>query len=211
MLEFVAQSFPTTSRVPVNTIAAMYNSLVSIYVSSKECSSADPTLRSDASILFASNSSYDLTPTANVSLDASLVSSLTSTDSDGKGDRRDPVECLGNDPSLRQPLYDGTEVSTWDSYLLIMKYALRHSLSKQAVSDLLNLVALHLPKKSTISLYKMKKLFLNLYEDITHYCCSGCHSPYSDRDTTCPNSCDSASAEFLTISVGAQLKRSKLI
>ena len=56
----------------------------------------------------------------------------------------------------------------------------------------------------------MKKLFLTLYEDIsydTHYCCSGCHSPFSDRDATCPNGCDSAPAEFLTISVGAQLKR----
>jgi hypothetical protein len=61
-----------------------------------------------------------------------------------------------------------------------------------------------------ISLYKMKTLFLNFYEDIyydTHYCCAGCHSPFSDRDATCPNSCDSAPAEFLTISVGAQLKR----
>ena len=33
---------------------------------------------------------------------------------------------------------------------------------KEAVNDLLNLVALHLPKMSMISLYKMKKLYLNL-------------------------------------------------
>ena len=112
----------------------MEGSLVSLDLSSDDCSNIDLSLKSDA------NSSS----TADVSLDLSLGSA----DSDDEDDRREAADCLGVDPCLCKPLYNGTNLSTRDSYLLIVKYALHHSLSKQAVSDLLNLVAMHLPKTS---------------------------------------------------------------
>lgn len=114
------------------------------------------------------------------------------------------------DPGFRKPLYEGSSFSTWDSYLHIINYALRHSLSKKAVSDLLRLIALHLPSSSTTSLYKFKKFFLDLYEDISfdrHYCCCNCHSPFEDCHSLCPNGCSDGAAEFLTVSVEAQLRR----
>ncbi len=117
------------------------------------------------------------------------------------------------DPSLKQPLYDGANLSFYESYLMIMQYSLRHALTKQAVSDLLNLVGLHLPAASTVSLYKLNKFFLDLYEDIsftTHFCCSSCHSLLEATDSTGPNGCvgpPGPAQECLTISLEAQLKR----
>ena len=78
------------------------------------------------------------------------------------------------------------------------------------MKDLLSLVGQHLPKASLSSLYKLKKCFLDLYDDISfnvHYCCSGCHSPFEDRHSVCLNGCSSTATEFLTIPVEPQLKR----
>lgn len=130
----------------------------------------------------------------------------------------DTEEPLGSDSedvpvveaSLRAPLYEGSELTAWDCYLHIMRYALRHSITKTALSDLLGLVGLLLPGATSTSLYRFKKAFLELYEDISftsHYCCSYCHSPYVARDSDCCNGCDAGSVEFMTISVEAQLKR----
>lgn len=144
-------------------------------------------------------------------LDTSCSSAASADDvSDSPDSSRKAPNEFSFESSHHHPLYDGAKLSTWDSYLLIMKYALRHSLTKQAVKDLLDLVGMHLPTTSMMSLYRLKKFFLNLYEDIsfsTHCCCSMCHSPLDDADATCRNGCDSDSTHFLTISVEAQLKR----
>ena len=129
-----------------------------------------------------------------------------------------------------QYLYESSKLTVFQSYLLIMKYALRHGLTKQALSDLLNLVGMHLPESSMISLYRymsyihycprgllwffihrLRKFFLNLYEDISftkHCCCSVCHRPIgADSDGRCKNGCDGTSLSFLTIAIEAQLRR----
>lgn len=148
---------------------------------------------------------------------SSQSSSFTENDSDSEsdGDVVDPSNA--KDPSVttepagfHQPLYDGARLSTLESYLLIMNYALRHGLTKQAMSDLLNLVSQHLPSSSMVSAHKLKKFFLDMYEDIsfkTHHCCSICHSPCEDSKGTCRNGCGGEAFQFLTISVEAQLKR----
>ncbi len=110
------------------------------------------------------------------------------------------------------PSNEGSKLSTLDSYLEIMKFSLRHSLTKQAVSDLLSLVGLHLPHTSMPSFYKFKKFFLDLYEDIsfsTHYCCALCHSTLENANAVCSNGCTGMGTpiEFLTVCVEAQLKR----
>ena len=146
--------------------------------------------------------------------DTSSLSSAENLDSSAtnKDDTEDPrastrTHCPDLDPSIHKPLHEGSNLSIWDSCLLIMKYSLRHSLSKQAV---LTLVGLHLPDASMTSHYKLKKIFLNLYEDIsftTHYCCSTCHSPFDDHHSACRNGCTSGASEFLTTSDEAQLNR----
>lgn len=53
-----------------------------------------------------------------------------------------------------QYLYEGSKLTVFQSYLHVMKCALRLGLTKQALSDLLNLVGMHLPESSMISLYR---------------------------------------------------------
>ena len=163
---------------------------------------------SDSSSVSEQDESFG-TDTSSLSSAKNLDSSATNND-----DTEDPrastrTDCPDLDPSLRKPLHEGSNLSIWESCLLIMKYLLRHSLSRQAVSDLLTLVGLHLPDASMASHYKLK-IFLDLYEDIsitTHYCCSTCHSPFDDHHSACRNGCTSGASEFLTISVEAQLNR----
>ena len=80
------------------------------------------------------NSSTSASDTSSMSVagDLSLNSSTSESESyDAPGNNSD----LGLDSNLLQPLYNGSPLSTWDSYLLIMKYGLRHTLTKQAVGD----------------------------------------------------------------------------
>lgn len=137
----------------------------------------------------------------------STASSFSSEPSDEEGRQSDKAD---NDASFNRPLYVGAKLSVFESYFSVMSYSLRHSLTKQAVSDLVSLIDMHLPSSSMVSLYKLRKFFLNLYEDITfeaHYCCSVCHSPLEDATNRCPHSCAKGSIEFLSISIDAQLRR----
>ena len=64
--------------------------------------------------------------------------------------------------TLYQPLNEGAKLSILDSYFRLMQFSLRHSLTKQAFSDLLNVIGAHLPAKPTISAYRLKKFILAL-------------------------------------------------
>ncbi len=116
------------------------------------------------------------------------------------------------DTSFRQPLYVGSELTVFDSYLLILQYALRHSLTKSATADLLDLMAMHLPSGQSVSHYKLRKFFVDLFSDITcdtHYCCKKRHRPVENASATCANGCQEGLIDFITIPVAAQLKRKK--
>ena len=56
-------------------------------------------------------------------------------------------------------LYEGSKLQ---SYILTMKYALRHGLTKLALSDLLDLVGMLIPDSSMVSLYRYKRKLLVL-------------------------------------------------
>lgn len=132
-------------------------------------------------------------------------------------DGEDNIEQLGADDAdpaseevFSKPLYYGSNITLLESYMMIMKYSLRHSLTKQALGDLLALVDAHLPVKSMVSLYKLKNFFFQLYDDIsftTHYCCSGCQVKLKDASSSCKNGCGKDAIEFLAVSVLPQLKR----
>ena len=101
---------------------------------------------------------------------------LDECDTDVDSDSEDLQASVENDlnPELLNPVYSGASLSMLDSYLLLLQYALRHRLNKKAFSELLKLVGAHLPANTTISSYKLNKVFLNLLSDIcgeTHYCC----------------------------------------
>ena len=110
-----------------------------------------------------------------------------------------------DDDNFDQPLYPGATLTYFESHLQVFQYALRHRLTKLAFGDLLNLIDNHLPPtNSMVSLYKLKKHFLHLYQDITyttHFCCSSCHACLPTLETPCPNDCEDEAMEFLSISV----------
>lgn len=118
-----------------------------------------------------------------------------------------PQRGTGLDTDHNQPHYVGFQLSTWDSHLLIVKYGLHHSLTKQAVGNLLNLVGSHLPTKTIISAYKLKKYLFEVTSFTKHYCCSVCHCPFDEAGDECQNGCGSGTAEFLTASVEVQLRK----
>ena len=72
----------------------------------------------------------------------------------------------GLEPTLGKPLHKDTNLTTWACCLHIMRYCLCHRLTKTAVSDLLGLVIFLLAKTTPTLLYKFKKTFLSLYEDM---------------------------------------------
>ena len=168
---------------------------------------------SSGSSLFFSDSSMDDSDSTSVSLDSSESSETsgrssvteTTTSSTEQGDADDDT-----DEDFDEPLYPGAKLTFFQSYLQLFQYALRHRLTKLAFSDLLNLVGNHLRTNSMVSLYKLKKYFLHLYQDLsfnTHFCCSSCHASLLTMESTCPNGCQDEVMEFLSISVVPQLRR----
>ena len=89
-----------------------------------------------------------------------------------------------NSNGSRKPLYSGTSVSVEDSILSIMKYSLKHKTTYAAISDLLELISLHLPygsnKEHLRSLYFLKKAFAATEDQdeivAVHYYCQSCFS-----------------------------------
>ena len=154
-----------------------------------------------------SSSSMDETSS---SMDENSSGSIGFEDSLPTEDHSEDDE-LDSEGNFNQPLYPGAYLTFFESHLQVFQYALRHRLTKLAFSDLLNLTDNHLPTTSSmVSLYKLKKYFLHLYQDITyttHFCCSSCHAPLSTLESPCPNNCDDEAMEFLSISVESQLKR----
>ena len=124
---------------------------------------------------------------------------------------RDTV--LGSiDSCFLEPLYPGADLSIFESYLLLLQFSLRHSLTKKAFEELLCLIGSHLPPnaKAATSLHKLKKLFLEIFPEVhteTHYFCANCHQLLVGAAKTCENGCDGQMEDFITIPVAAQLKR----
>ena len=111
----------------------------------------------------------------------------------------------GND-NFDEPLYPGSTMTFFESYLQVFQYALHYRLTKTAFSDLLNLIDAHLPPSNCmVSLYKLKKHFLQLYH--LYVCCSNCHASLSTLEFPCPNQCEAEAMDFLSISIAPQLKR----
>ena len=75
------------------------------------------------------------------------------------------------------PLYNGAPISVAVSMLLIVTFAIRHSLTGLAIVDLLTLVSLHcaLPNQCASSMILLKKFFTKLKNPIQfHYYCTFC-------------------------------------
>ena len=116
---------------------------------------------------------------------------------------------------LAQRLYAGAELTVLQSYIVMMQYKLRHSLSKKAFSKLIDLVALHLPKdaKLTQSLNAIRKRVDNLFQDVApvkHYYCDWCSKLLGERNHCSNPTCTCANAKtcsLLEVPLIPQLKK----
>lgn len=185
---------------------SVYKSMESSFQSrsSDEVDSSFSSRPSD--IAFGSNSSDEANSSFSSNSSDKVDSFFSNRSSDEVGDRV-TSDCLN------QPLYDGADLTVWETYLLLMQHSLRHNLTKRAFSDLLKVVGTLLPKSSIglVSYYKLWKFFMDLYGDLefsSHFCCSSCQAAIDDERAACPNGCDeSTPIEYLAVSVGSQLKR----
>ena len=81
-------------------------------------------------------------------------------------------------------LYKEASITTAASNVLLMKYAMKHKFSWEAITDLLQIVKLHCPSPNNVpsSLFYFKKHFKDLQYPIKHlYFCSTCLSEVSNR------------------------------
>jgi len=96
----------------------------------------------------------------------------------------DSEESAGNERTDEQdrgsadvPFYSGAPITVAVSMLLIITFAIRHSLTGLALVDLLTLVSLHcaVPNQFASSMDPVKKFFMKLKNPIQfHYYCSFC-------------------------------------
>jgi len=87
-------------------------------------------------------------------------------------------------PVNDEPLYTGSQLTKAQSFLLILSYALRHSLTGVALSDLLDLINIHCPENVLTS----KHLFLKELKPIQghlecHIYCPNCEYYIGDQVT----------------------------
>ena len=163
---------------------------------------------------------YDFT-TYPQSLETEILPAETL--SDYHSDDEEPEHSSPTTPSVlsTEPLYEGSSLTVPTSSVLIMKYALRHKLTQEALADLLRLVKLHCPSPNQClsSLYKFNKQFRDLhYPIVLHHCCSAClhvvevessemgskmcTNPHCNCDLSAQNSVSS----FIEVPVDSQLK-----
>ena len=113
-----------------------------------------------------------------------------------------------------EPLYAGSQISIFMSCFQIFQYAIVRNLSTKAFSQLLHLIAVHLPQEAKVSttVYSLKKFFSDLFPDMKvshHPYCSSCHRPLPTLQSTCDSVACAGSpvAKFVTIPLENQLQR----
>lgn len=119
----------------------------------------------------------------------------------------------GKDTSA--PIYEGAEVTIFESYILAFQFSVRHSLTKKAFSELLQLMSVLLPKSASFptNITTVKRFLLKLFPHVSpvvHKYCTNCLSVVqSDVSGTCAkDGCYSVSTEqFITIPLGHQIKK----
>ena len=128
--------------------------------------------------------------------DSNSGASDSSVDSDASDKEETPA--LKRLAEFRVPLYDSANITILESYLLLYQFALRHSLSKKALSDLLSVLNVHLPEqaRSAPSFYRFFQVHFCDIDSTLKYYCPTCHRPLDSNDSSCPNGCGSSVSTF---------------
>lgn len=83
-------------------------------------------------------------------------------------DVEDSMSDLEEDSAIKDvyaKLYEMADVTVYDSYLLAFQYATRHSLTKTAFAELLQLLSVHLPTSAPFpkSVHRINFFFFKIY------------------------------------------------
>ena len=112
------------------------------------------------------------------------------------------------------PLYPEALLTAFQSNLLIFQYAIRHSLTTKAFTELLQLISVHVPRGAAVpkSVYQLKQTFLQTFPEAKaerHYYCERCSRPLPSADVPCVgDGCEgTSSAAFITVPLGPQVKK----
>lgn len=84
---------------------------------------------------------------------------------------------MSQSTSSAEPLYEGSSLTSVSSSVLLMKYAMKHNLTREALTDLLDLTKLHCPLPNTCpsSLHLFEKHFKEMdYKATIHFFFSNC-------------------------------------
>lgn len=114
--------------------------------------------------------------------DNSYISLDESTENNSDTSVHSDEECHND-----ERLYDSATHTIFTSYVSIMLFVMKHSLTRDAFSDLLMLIKTHLPAKNnfTTSVYKLKEFLkknIGFEEPIKHYFCDNCGVKVTQED-----------------------------
>ena len=109
-------------------------------------------------------------------------------------------------------IYRGASLMAFQS---IFQYAIRHGLTTNAFTELLQLLSLHASEGASLprSVYRMKNYFIQAFPESKliqqHWYCSFCQRPLPSRDTVCTGrECSSGPpAGFVTVPISPQMKQ----
>lgn len=110
------------------------------------------------------------------------------------------------------PIYKGASLSVAESAVLILTFALRHSLNGECLSDLLTLISLHCATVNLLhtSLHRFRSFFIQLKTPLVfHSYCSTCEFLVKKSETQCPvckKDLKEASSYFVEIPILTQLQ-----
>lgn len=110
------------------------------------------------------------------------------------------------------PLYLSSEFSAFEYHINVLKFALKHCLTKCALEDLLKLISFLLPQPNLASptIYRQNKFLNELFDQQviqkTKYCAT-CHRLLEPPDEDeCPNRCANSVESFVLCDIEQQLK-----
>lgn len=88
------------------------------------------------------------------------------------------------------PIYPGHFISVHHSMVLLLLYAICHTISGAQLADTLTLVCLHClhSHPGLKSIYTFKKYFADMHSPLVkHYFCKQCMTSVKENDTSCPS------------------------
>ena len=97
---------------------------------------------------------------------------------------------LGEAAGHGAALFPQAELSILQSNLLVFQFAIRHSLTGKAFTELLQLLSVHLPKGAAVpkSVHTFKRFFVDAFpqsQAIQHVYCSCCQRPLTGKSERC--------------------------